>query len=122
MIILNDKKLKNMIHIKFILLKCDTKFSGNYNIKFRRYNTNTNKNTFDIVDLEINMLENHETNLNFIKSNPDTVKQLLKEIIYVNRSTKKYANYLKLYNLTLTADNILLASFCFKDKLEKLCK
>lgn len=117
-----EEKIDN-IWVKYLLLREDAKFSGNHNVKFFRYTGNEKKNTFDIMEIQINMMGiNHKENLDFIKNNADKVNTVLHDIVNCHSRSKKYANYLKLYSLILTRENTLVARFCFKDGLEELCK
>lgn len=113
-----EKKIDSL-WIKYLLLEKDSKFSGSFSVSFFRYSGNENKNTFDVMEIKINMMNNYKENLDFIKANPEKVRTLLKEITDRHSKSKKYANYLKLYDLVLTRGNVLVAKFCFK--LEEKC-
>lgn len=111
------------IWIKYLLLRNDAKFSGVHKVSFFRYTGNEKKNTFDIMEIQINMMgSNHKENADFLKNNASKVNALLYEIVNGHSRSKKYTNYLKLYSLILTRENTLVARFCFKDGLEELCK
>lgn len=116
-----DKRYPNL-NIKFNLLRKDNEFAGNYKIYSDRFMDNKNHKTFDVFSIEISMCSDYDKNLKFLKQNTKYVKGLLKYIIEHDSISKDYANYLKLYSLVLSRENILMARFCFKDGLESLCK
>ena len=110
-------KQKNLLNIKFFLLQ-ENQFSGKYKVRKDKYTDNDKNKTFDIITVELGMQSSYEENLTFLKSNMKDVRALLKNIIEVNKSSRKYSNYLKLFSLILNKENVLVAKFCFKDGLE----
>ena len=114
------KNYRNIIDIKYTLLRSDTRFSGTHKVIFNNYNENKNRSGFDTIDVELNMLEDYNANLEYIKENMRSVKSLIVKILKSNNRCKDYVNFLKMYSLILTRENTLVARFCFKDGLEEL--
>ena len=111
---------RDMIYTKYLLLKCDNNFSGNYKINFSRYNGNIKIDTFDIVTIEINMFSDYMQNLDFLRNNINKTKNMLKNIIRSHSKSRRYANFMKLDKLTLRKDCVLEAKFIFREDVEKL--
>lgn len=114
------QKHSDQIYIKYLLLKEDDNFSGKYKISFHRFTGNKKCNTFDMIDIELHMIGNRSSNISFIKNNMKDIQRILKLVIEGHSKSKKYANYMKLDSLVLSADNVLIAKFVFKEVLEKL--
>lgn len=111
----------DVMNIKFNLLKTNY-FTGKYKVYMDKYTDNTSdkRKVFDTINIELNMASDHDADMLYLKANIKDVKMILKDIIESNKISKDYANYLKLFSLILTRDNILVARFCLKDGLQNL--
>lgn len=114
-------KYMHIYLIEYEILKTAECFSGRYLINFERFDGNrrTSKK-FDTIRVEINMLSDYEANRRYVKSNVDEIKNLLKYIMETHPKFKRYSNYMKMYRCTLTRESVLVAEFCFKDRLNML--
>ena len=114
------KSTLNSIKMKFLLLKTGN-FTSVYKVNTYKYNDTLKDNVFDTVVITLNMTAtDHDNHSEFIKKNRKKINTILTAILKLNSKTHKYVNYLELYDLTLTHDNILEAKFCFKKGLEEL--
>lgn len=115
------RRQMNDIKMKYLLLKTGY-FSGVYKVNTTQFSDTLKKGVFDTVVIRVNMMMNHKANLVFIKENRKKINTILSSILKLNSKTHEYVNYLELYDLLLTRDNILEAKFCFKKGLEELLK
>lgn len=85
--------------------------------KFERYAGNDNKDTFDIIRVEVVLVSSIKKDE--IQNNKDNI---IREAIKKIESSKKFlkfgvpVNILKLYDFVVSVDGTVILSFCIKDK------
>lgn len=116
-----DKESEILIRIKYVLIQSGSKFSGGFAVRRNKFDDTDKRKVFDGFIIEMGMADsNYNDNLNYVKSNLNCVKQIIKVILENHKTSKDYAKYMKMYSFTLLRNNVLVAQFCFKNELENL--
>lgn len=87
--------------------------------KLERYNENSNKDTFDIIRVEIVLVSSIKNRKEEIVKCKDEIIGMALEKIQFSKRFQQFnipINILSLYDFTITVDNSVLLSFCIKEK------
>lgn len=112
------------IKIKYLLATYKV-FSGGYSIRFYdTYETISRRSyVFDSIHISLPLVSSdYNSNHNYINSHAKEIKDLIFLLLKQNERGKKYVDFIKIKEVVLTKQNILIIKLCFKDGLKELLK
>ena len=112
------------IKIKYLLATYKI-FSGGYSIRFYDTHETISRRSyvFDSVQISLPLVSSdYDNNKNYINTHARDIRDLIFLLLKQNERGKKYVDFIKIKDVILTKQNILIIKLGFKDGLKELLK